>query len=757
MISKKNNHSPFLVVTAWFPPRSGGTSRVLFNLLSWFQPDEYRVATSAPARNEARVDGNPEARVTFVSKPLPSGYWFCQLFNCMQILPAVIRVLKIIRRDKCRVLVGVFPDIQYLTIAYFAHRLSGIPLVIYQHDLIVENRYGGYLGMLACWIQPRVFRSASTLWTISDGLSKYLKEKYSVSAHSLPHCYNEDLPETGDFNDKKQESGYSVCFAGSVGAINAAALKRVAIAAGTFEDVKIRVTGHPDSSVLKRVGVPVSRIETFFMVDRAAFLTFIAGQDILLSCLSWPDESSVGKEELMTVFPTKIPEYLASGKPILVHCPGDYFLAKFMRAHDCAWVITERSEDALISALKDIRENEGKRLARRENALKAARLFSGGEISGFFREGLEHAAGGGPRILIPLAGFNFSGGVKVLVLIANEMAVRGWRVGFVCPDYAHIPGFPLHPSIKVSAVATGNKFLPKVFKKILFYLRLSLYDFSSAKFCLANYFPTALCVFIAKLVRFSRVTIIWYVQGFEAKSHGLFAQANPVSRICRYFLAHLSYRIPVPVLCVSRWVRTSIGRPDGVVVYPPSIDFTVFSPSKKEPVNGPCVIIGTIGRGGVTKGYDYFLKAIENLKKSLKIKILIASPDKKGVVVPDAFPAEIVEGNNERVMADFYNRCDVFVLSSLAEGFPLPVLEAMACGCPVITTACGGVSDYAEDGVNCLIVPPAQPAAMSEAIFRLYGDPGLRKKLAAGARETVRNFEKVKLLDVFIGAIVHRT
>ncbi|MDD5669776.1 MAG: glycosyltransferase family 4 protein, partial [Candidatus Omnitrophica bacterium] len=343
---------------------------------------------------------------------------------------------------------------------------------------------------------------------------------------------------------------------------------------------------------------------------------------------------------------------------------------------------------------------------------------------------------------------------KVLVSIANEMAARGWKVGFVCPDYAHIPGFPLHPGIQVRAVATGNRSLPKVFKKILFYLKLSLYDFSSAKFCLANYFPTALCAFTAKLARFSRVTIVWYVQGFEAKSHGLLAQANPLSRIFRCFLAHLSYRIPIPVLCVSRWVRTSIGRPDGTVVYPPAIDLAVFSPEKKESANSSCMIIGTVGRGGGTKGYDYFLKAIENLECSLKIKILIVSPDKKGIVVPGKFPAELIEGSNERVMADFYNRCDVFVLSSLAEGFPLPVLEAMACGCPVITTACGGVSDYAEDGVNCLVVPPAQPGAMSEAIFRLYDNPGLRKKLSSAAQGTVKNFGKGKLLDDFIGAIV---
>jgi glycosyltransferase involved in cell wall biosynthesis len=59
----------------------------------------------------------------------------------------------------------------------------------------------------------------------------------------------------------------------------------------------------------------------------------------------------------------------------------------------------------------------------------------------------------------------------------------------------------------------------------------------------------------------------------------------------------------------------------------------------------------------------------------------------------------------------------------------------MASGCAVVTTDCGGVTDYARDGENCLLVPPRDPGAIASAIRRLLDDPLLRSRLSeAGVR-----------------------
>jgi len=78
---------------------------------------------------------------------------------------------------------------------------------------------------------------------------------------------------------------------------------------------------------------------------------------------------------------------------------------------------------------------------------------------------------------------------------------------------------------------------------------------------------------------------------------------------------------------------------------------------------------------------------------------------------------------------------DAFVLSSLWEGNPLSVMEAMAAGKPVIASGVGGVPELVEDGMSGILVPAQKPEALAEAIIRLAQDPALRKKMGAAARQ----------------------
>ena len=77
---------------------------------------------------------------------------------------------------------------------------------------------------------------------------------------------------------------------------------------------------------------------------------------------------------------------------------------------------------------------------------------------------------------------------------------------------------------------------------------------------------------------------------------------------------------------------------------------------------------------------------------------------------------------------------DVVALPSLAEGFPLALLEAMAAGKPVVATPVGGVAEAIENGVTGLMVPPGDSAALSRAIQSLIADSDMRRRIGAAAR-----------------------
>ena len=101
----------------------------------------------------------------------------------------------------------------------------------------------------------------------------------------------------------------------------------------------------------------------------------------------------------------------------------------------------------------------------------------------------------------------------------------------------------------------------------------------------------------------------------------------------------------------------------------------------------------------------------------------------------------------------------VFALSSIHEGLPVALAEAMACGLPSVAFDCApGVREIVTDGVDGIVVPPRNVAALAEGLGRLMGDEDLRRRYGSAARENVRKFAPDAVLsqweDVF--ALVER-
>jgi glycosyltransferase involved in cell wall biosynthesis len=88
---------------------------------------------------------------------------------------------------------------------------------------------------------------------------------------------------------------------------------------------------------------------------------------------------------------------------------------------------------------------------------------------------------------------------------------------------------------------------------------------------------------------------------------------------------------------------------------------------------------------------------------------------------------------------ELYQAMDVFALSSLREGLPNVVLEAMALEVPVVATRVGGIPRLIRNGENGLIVEPGSSEALVPALDRLLGDESLRLRLGRAGRETIES------------------
>lgn len=177
------------------------------------------------------------------------------------------------------------------------------------------------------------------------------------------------------------------------------------------------------------------------------------------------------------------------------------------------------------------------------------------------------------------------------------------------------------------------------------------------------------------------------------------------------------------------------------------VDTDRYSPQPRP--EGPPIVM-QVSRMVGDKGVREFIAAARRLK--------VARPDVRFLLVgplypdnPSALSAEdlhaaeqegIVEWLGPRDdVAELLSRVSVFCLPSYREGLPKSLLEAAACGLPLVTTDTSGCKEVVRDGENGLLVPVGDPDALAAAIKRLLNDPELSLRLAAQARaDVVENF-----------------
>lgn len=143
------------------------------------------------------------------------------------------------------------------------------------------------------------------------------------------------------------------------------------------------------------------------------------------------------------------------------------------------------------------------------------------------------------------------------------------------------------------------------------------------------------------------------------------------------------------------------------------------------------------GRLSPEKGIDILLNAVRSIKD---INVLIAGsgPEhKKYARVPQTGPIRFLGDLDNREIQKLMWQSSMFVMPSRYEGMPMALLEAMACSCPVIATAVGGVPEVIEDHKSGLLVPPEDPDALARAIEKLLADAQLRELLAKNAYKIV--------------------
>jgi len=196
-------------------------------------------------------------------------------------------------------------------------------------------------------------------------------------------------------------------------------------------------------------------------------------------------------------------------------------------------------------------------------------------------------------------------------------------------------------------------------------------------------------------------------------------------------------------------------RRDDVRVVPNGVDLAYFSPKARTTRRAEArnrrgfrdedLVLLLIGNDWRTKGLPATLAALAALPRESRPQLLVVGNDS-----PEHFQASASrlglqdccrwETPRSDVL-DFYAAADIYVSPTREDCFSLPVLEAMACGLPVITSVFNGVVDCIHDGVDGFVMrEPRDAQKLAQIIRRLQADAGLKQNVGAAAAEAARGW-----------------
>jgi glycosyltransferase involved in cell wall biosynthesis len=195
---------------------------------------------------------------------------------------------------------------------------------------------------------------------------------------------------------------------------------------------------------------------------------------------------------------------------------------------------------------------------------------------------------------------------------------------------------------------------------------------------------------------------------------------------------------------VADFVVRAHGAPPGRVhVIRNGVDTTVFRPAQpgqeRPPLDGRPARVGSLGRLVEQKGFDVLVDAVPYVHGKRDVEVVIAGDgelradlERRANGLPVSFPGSV---DGAGAVADYLRGLDLFVLPSRYEGLPNVVLEALACGVPVVATAVPGMVEAT--GSAARLVPPDDALALAEAVIESLDEP------PRGTAPATRSFDDV--------------
>jgi glycosyltransferase involved in cell wall biosynthesis len=352
-------------------------------------------------------------------------------------------------------------------------------------------------------------------------------------------------------------------------------------------------------------------------------------------------------------------------------------------------------------------------------------------------------------LTLVITSLSAGGAERVMSILANYWAEKGVNITLLTfDDGSEPPFYPLHPKINhrpLNVFGKTNGLMEKLsgnIKRILV-LRSALKKYRG-KAIISFMALTNITALIAAIGL--RIPVI-----VSERVDPKFSLQQCVWRILRRLTYPMADKVTVLTQTAVSFFSPAIQRktsviPNPVLAPPPNRIY------KKENTKKTILAMGRLEN---QKGFDLLIEAMSEILPEFPdwtlhiwgqgplLESLQELRNELGLQNKVQFPG--LTKNPYEVM----KKADLYVMSSRFEGFPNVLVEAMACGLPVISFGCGGPRDIIRDGIDGLLVPPEDVQALSIAIEELMRDEQKRKRLSRRAPEVLERYRLDKIMALW--------
>ena len=244
-----------------------------------------------------------------------------------------------------------------------------------------------------------------------------------------------------------------------------------------------------------------------------------------------------------------------------------------------------------------------------------------------------------------------------------------------------------------------------------------------------------------------------YIYGeYRESIDGLTPQVRKIQRLEAWAFQNATLiQLPTPQL--AEWAvahyRTD---PTKIRIVPNFVDTMVFKPTKSH--DAPVTMVISVGRLSAEKRFDLILRGC-SLIGGVQVKIAGEGEerDRLKLVSQELNIPLVLPGNIPNdALPDFLNSGDIFMLTSLREGHPKALIEAMSCGLPCVCLRSPGIENIIQHETNGLLADDEQ--SLADALRKLMSNVELRAYLGKNAREyVIEHFDLRAVLNLDAGVI----